>query len=239
MSMEWMSAAFLVGILGSLHCIGMCGPIALTLPGAGGSRGRVLAGRLVYNAGRVTTYMVLGAVAGFIGQAMALAGWQQAVSIVAGAGILVAVLVPRRWVRAILPEAVTGGFVTRLGEAWRRLFAHGSLPAMLSIGLLNGFLPCGFLYMALGASAVSGSPWQAAAYMGAFGLGTVPSILATSLFGPFLAPNLRQRLVRILPVGAAVLGLLLLLRGMSLGIPYISPKVSAATQTVDGCCHPK
>ncbi|HWO57788.1 MAG TPA: sulfite exporter TauE/SafE family protein [bacterium] len=239
MSIEWMSAAFLVGVLGSLHCIGMCGPIALALPAGGGSRGRVLIGRLVYNAGRVTTYMLLGAAVGTIGRAMALAGWQQAVSIVAGAGILVAVLVPRRWVRAILPETATGGFVTRLGGLWRRLFAHGSLTAMLSIGLLNGFLPCGFLYMALGASAVSGSPWQAAAYMGAFGLGTVPSILATSLFGPFLAPNLRRRLVRILPVGAAALGLLLLLRGLSLGIPYISPKVHAATQAVDSCCHPK
>lgn len=230
-------SAFVVGLLGSLHCIGMCGPIALALPAGTQSRARLLSGRLLYNTGRIITYTLMGAVCGLIGKALSLAGWQQGLSIAAGIAILVAVLLPSTVTRHFLPSSVATTFVGRVSNYWKRLFAQGSLPSLLAIGLLNGLLPCGFLYMALGAASVTGSPQGAALYMALFGLGTVPAVLATSLFGPLLGLGLRQRLTRWLPVGAAALGLLLVLRGLSLGIPYVSPQMNHSVVATNPSCH--
>lgn len=231
---------FVVGILGSLHCIGMCGPIAAALPTGFTSRKRLIVSRLLYNAGRTVTYGVMGAICGMIGQTIAMAGLQRGLSVAAGIVILLAVLLPSKWLRRLIPTAAVASLTSRVKKIWGRMFQSGSLGALFTIGLLNGLLPCGFLYVGLAAAAATGSVVNATLYMLLFGLGTMPSLLAVSLFGPMLGQNVRRRLRGLLPVGAIVLGLLLVLRGMSLGIPYISPNLDSpkapGTET-HSCCH--
>lgn len=231
-------SGFIVGMLGSLHCVGMCGPIALALPVGAGSQLHVLAGRLLYNVGRVITYGLLGAASGLIGRTIAMAGFQQTLSWVAGSLIILAVIVPVRIWKKLLPYSVTAwtsGWIYRL---WQRFFSRASAASLLVIGLLNGFLPCGLVYVALGAATVTGTPSNAALYMLFFGVGTIPVMFATSLFGPVMGPNFRRRLTFVLPIATVALGLILILRGMSLGIPYVSPKLDQQTIAGDApCCH--
>jgi len=232
-------AGFVFGILGSFHCVGMCGAIALSLPRAGQSGWRYVLGRVLYNLGRVTTYAALGLVAGLFGQSLQMAGLQQGVSIAAGVLILLLVL---------LPEKVQGKFAGALGLApalhWvksnlAKFYQRSSLSALFATGLLNGLLPCGFVYIALaGALAMPGLP-ESVLYMALFGFGTMPMMLALSLSGKLISMNTRRLLNKAVPYVAAAMAVIFILRGLSLGIPYISPKVVQTTeQTVEmECCH--
>jgi sulfite exporter TauE/SafE len=116
------------------------------------------------------------------------------------------------------------------------LFARRSLGVLLLIGFLNGFLPCGLVYVALGAATTTGGPAEAAVFMAGFGFGTIPAMLGVSLFGGRIGGALRAKLSRAVPVVIGVVAVLLILRGMNLGIPYLSPRVKAETEDVD-CCH--
>ncbi len=225
---------FIVGILGSVHCIGMCGPIVVALPGGFGKTTRLVVSRLLYSSGRVVTYILMGILVGLIGKSIVLAGFQRWLSVAAGIGIILAVLLPANITQRIFPAKFNYLVVERIKTAWGKLLQKRTMTSMFAIGLLNGMLPCGFLYAGLAAAATTGSAISAAGYMAMFGLGTVPALLATSLFGPLLNLRARQYLLRLLPVGAVVLGLLLVLRGMNLGIPYISPKLDTETHS---CCH--
>lgn len=223
-SMLW--SALTLGFIGSLHCVCMCGPIAVALPKNAGGKGRFLAGRMIYNSGRVLTYMILGAICGLFGGLIAMAGFQQTVSIVAGAIILVAVFFPKL---SQFMNANTAAlrFINRMGALWKQLFTSPKLFALFGIGLLNGFLPCGLLYVALIAAATTAGAVEGASYMLLFGLGTFPAMLAISLMGGLLPMWARRFATRAIPTGAVILAVLLILRGMSLGIPYISPNLSS------------
>ena len=217
---------FVIGILGSLHCIGMCGPLALALPSAGQDRADYAMGRVLYNIGRVLTYAAMGIVFGLIGKTFALAGLQRGVSIAAGLFILAAAL---GWHRLTSPSF---GF---LRGAWSKLIAQRSRTALFAIGLLNGLLPCGLVYVALAGAAATGSAAGGAVFMLAFGAGTIPAMLAVSLSGKLVHVGLRQKFHRMVPVTLGVLSVLFILRGMSLGIPYVSPDLSPAAE--HSCCH--
>jgi uncharacterized protein len=225
----WM--AFLLGFVGSAHCAGMCGPLALALPG-GGARPTFVAGRLLYNLGRMLTYMLMGALFGLLGQGFALAGLQRWVSLVLGVVILVGVFFSPRFAHAVPVARFVGWLKSTLG----RLFQQRALTSLFGIGVLNGLLPCGLVYVACAGATATGSVLRGVDYMIAFGLGTVPMMLALSLVGAKLQFILRLRLQRLIPVSLAIVGALLLLRGMALGIPYVSPKLPA--QPADAsCCH--
>lgn len=222
--------AFLLGLIGSAHCAGMCGPLALALPRS--ARARFVLGRVLYNLGRIVTYLLMGAFFGLLGHGFALAGLQRWVSLVLGAAILVGLFLSPRFANTLPVTRLVGWLKSALG----RLFQSQELTSLLAIGLLNGLLPCGLVYIALAAAATTGSLMNGLEYMFAFGLGTVPMMLAISLIGTKLQFILRLRLQRLIPVSLAILGALLLLRGMALGIPYVSPKLPA--QPADAtCCH--
>jgi hypothetical protein len=229
-------AGFLLGFFGSLHCVGMCGPLVLALPGGQLEGVRFYAGRLLYNSGRVIMYALLGGMIGAFGSAIRFSGLQQGISVAAGVLVLIAALFPgplSRWV-GVMPGV-------KSGEAWVRerlaaLIRRRSLPALLLIGFLNGFLPCGFVYVALGAATTAGSVGGSVLFMAGFGVGTVPVLLAVSLLGRRLGEGLRRYSRRLIPVLGACLALLFILRGMNLGIPYVSPKVTTEETQVD-CCH--
>jgi sulfite exporter TauE/SafE len=227
-----------IGFLGSLHCIGMCGPIALALPHQTGSKLRVFFGRLLYNTGRVMTYGLLGIAAGLLGEVVRFASLQQALSITAGIVLLLAVFLPSRLARRIIPGNLVDRTVARFTKIAGVLFKSRTIGALFAIGFLNGFLPCGLVYVALAGAVATGNKLAGGTFMILFGLGTVPVMVAVSLVGPFLGTRLRRALTRLIPVGAVVLAAILILRGMSLGIPYVSPNLNPdATMQQTGHCH--
>jgi len=222
--------AFLLGFVGSAHCAGMCGPLALALPG--GARGTFVVGRVLYNLGRVVTYTAMGAVFGLLGQGFALAGMQRWLSLALGVIILAGLFSSRRFAGALPVTRAVQWLKTTLGNQFQRR----ELTALFTVGMLNGLLPCGLVYIACAGVTATGSLMSGVDYMIAFGLGTVPMLLAISLVGTKLQFVLRLRLQRLIPVSLAVVGALLLLRGMALGIPYVSPGLAAEPGTVT-CCH--
>ena len=223
--------AFLLGFVGSAHCAGMCGPLALALPHWGRGQGSFLAGRVLYNFGRIITYALMGGVFGLLGQGVAFAGLQRWVSLVLGAGILIGVLVSPRFANSVPVSRSVNWLKATLGG----LLQRRAMPAMFGIGLLHGLLPCGLVYVACAAATSTGDVLSGMRYMIAFGLGTLPMLLVISLLGTKLSFALRFRMQRLIPVSLVIVGLLLLLRGMALGIPYVSPKLPAQPNATVSC----
>ena len=221
-------SAFILGLAGSLHCAGMCGPLALALPFAGSSTPGYVLGRLGYNLGRILTYCVLGVIFGLIGKSLLLAGVQRWVSIGLGAALLAGLFSSRR---LGLSTPVTR-LVQQLKSALSVCLQRRSFSTPVLMGLLNGLLPCGLVYVAGAAAITRGDIRSAVIYMAAFGAGTIPMMLAIGLSGKLVPTPLRLRLSRAIPISIFLLAMLLILRGMSLGIPYLSPSLSGS------CCNP-
>jgi sulfite exporter TauE/SafE len=231
---------FLLGILGSFHCVGMCGAIALSLPVGKGGGLSYVAGRLFYNLGRILTYSTLGALAGLFGKSLQLAGLQQTLSILSGLLILVMVVVPAtgftKFRKATGVESLLNGVKKAMGVYFQRK----GLWAMGTVGMLNGLLPCGFVYFALAGAVSMPSVPDAMLYMLLFGLGTFPLMFALSLSGKYIQLGLRRFFTRAIPYVATCLAILFILRGLSLGIPYVSP-AALTRQDSDknmAICHP-
>lgn len=214
---------FVIGFLGSFHCVGMCGPIAIALPIGKGSNAQLVISRVLYNLGRIVTYSFFGAVFGFFGKGIALAGLQRYASIVLGLSILFYYLMPSKYkgkLSVTKPYQMISGFVKK---SFKKLTQSGSPQSLFLFGIINGFLPCGFVYVALAGAITTGSSISGAAFMALFGLGTTPIMFATSLAGKFVSKSLRTRIHRLIPVFAVILAIIFILRGLSLGIPFLSP----------------
>ena len=220
-------ASFFVGLLGSLHCVGMCGPIAIALPIPNANNISFVIGRLLYNLGRVATYSFLGAVFGLLGSRLVISGFQQSVSITLGIAILIAVLIPPKYKAKISQHTIIQKITLPLKSGISDLFKRGTFSAMFLIGLLNGLLPCGLVYVALAGAIASGNAISGTLVMILFGLGTIPMMFAATIFGKFINLNIRRKITKAIPVFAVILGVLFIVRGMGLGIPYLSPKISA------------
>lgn len=231
-----------IGLIGSLHCIGMCGPIAVALPLNQYNWHSKISGGLVYNLGRTTTYTAMGLVFGLVGQGIHLAGFQRWTSILLGIALIISVLFPAFFKQKLNLASLFSGYAARLINRLRRLFSQRSYSSLLFIGLLNGLLPCGLVYVAIAGAISTPSILQGAWFMFLFGLGTLPLMLAVSLGGNWISAGWRARMRRVVPVFVVVLGLLFILRGLSLGIPFISPKAEKlelhqASPDKGSCCH--
>jgi sulfite exporter TauE/SafE len=222
--------ALLLGLVGSLHCAGMCGPLALALPVGPGAAPGFVAGRLAYNLGRIVTYCVLGLVFGLVGRMLLLAGVQRWVSIALGLALLAGLFSSHR---LALWRPVTG-LVERLKFRMSVQLRHRSFKSLAILGLLNGLLPCGLVYVACAGATATGGLMAGVQYMAAFGLGTVPMMLGISLSGRLIPIALRLQLRKAIPVSVFLLASLLILRGLALGIPYLSPDLASANSS---CCH--
>lgn len=225
-------AALSLGFLGSLHCVGMCGPLVLAMPAGQGGAARRWTRRAVYHAGRSLTYGLLGAVMGGIGQAVNFAGWQSGLSILAGLVVLFFAW-PRRPVSGDAAPGPWGRAVSRAKAAWGHLLSRPGWGALIGLGALNGLLPCGLTYAALAAAALTGTPASGFAFMLAFGLATMPALLAVSAVPALLRPSWRAPLRRLVPAASLAVAMLFVLRGLGLGIPYLSPDLSGGE---GGCC---
>jgi sulfite exporter TauE/SafE len=231
--------ALMLGLAGSLHCVGMCGPLAMALPRSPGQPLNQLAGRLLYNAGRMVTYAGMGVVFGLLGQTLLMAGWQRGLSIAAGVLILAYLLSQQLGRGHWSVESTLLRLVAPVQRSLGRLLTRSAGGGLFTIGLLNGLLPCGLVYVALAGAAATGDAARGALFMALFGLGTTPMMLAISLLGPTLHGSLRGRFQRVIPLALGVMAVLFILRGLELGIPYISPNLTA--QVEDGakpaCCR--
>ena len=223
--------AFILGLVGSLHCAGMCGPLALALPTSGHGVSSFLLGRTAYNVGRVTTYGVLGALFGLLGMTFALAGLQRWTSLAAGTAILLGLAASSRF--ALQTPVVT--VVAWLKRGFAKLLGQRTLLSLFFLGLLNGLLPCGLVYVACAGAVAAGGFIHGVEYMVTFGLGTIPMMLGIALAGKKLQFTLRFRAQRVIPLCLVALAALLILRGLSLGIPYLSPDLSPGPSGCSAC----
>lgn len=222
-------AAFFLGLAGSLHCAVMCGPLVLAINAArrhnpANPATQYVSGGMLpnfaYHSGRIVTYSLLGACSGLIGAAIVFAGFQRWISITAGCLILLASLTSFRAQWGGLAGKVVSVAKTRFG----RLIRHRTLGASVLLGGLNGLLPCGLVYIACAAAATTAGIGGGIATMLAFGLGTAPMMLSVGLAGRVIRWGRPLRLRRIILICATTTGVLLIMRGLSLGIPYLSPQ---------------
>ncbi len=222
--------AIAIGFFGSFHCVGMCGPIAIALPVPNSRNLSFFYGRILYNLGRVISYSMLGATFGFLGKGLKLYGYQQGLSIFLGVIIILIIVTPLKYKNRVYSNSTFQKMSLPVKSSISSLFKKGTLPSLLLIGILNGFLPCGFVYMGLAGSLASGSITNGIMFMLFFGLGTIPAMLTISLFGKFITLNQRKRIRKLTPILALLLALIFILRGLNLGIPYLSPKFEKSIQ---------
>lgn len=218
--------AIVAGFVGSFHCIGMCGPIAMAIPvPRQQARLRLMAG-VLYNLGRITTYGLLGALAGLLGEGLFLAGSQRLMSVLLGSFIILMIVLPAAIIRKASPNHVIFQFTGKLKQQLRQQLGNRSLRASYLIGTLNGLLPCGLVYLGVAAAVSSGSVGDGAIYMMLMGLGTLPTMLTATYLGSWISLKVRSKITAAVPVFVCAMGLLLILRGMALDIPYLSPLLS-------------
>ena len=229
--------AITLGFIGSFHCVGMCGPIALALPLNQNSYLSKVSGVLTYNIGRIFTYAILGGLFGLLGQSLVIAGYQQIVSITLGAAILIMVLLPNN---LFAKYKITNLMYSHIGELKKKLgllFKKNSYPSLFFIGTLNSLLPCGLVYMGIAGAITTGNSLQGSLFMAMFGLGTLPAMFSLSLLGNSISIKYRNKINKAMPAFLVATALLLILRGMNLGIPYVSPEMSETKPVVHKCCH--
>jgi uncharacterized protein len=233
--------ALTIGLIGSFHCIGMCGPIAVALPLGNRNWMGKLSGAMLYNIGRSITYGILGAIFGLLGRGIQMAGFQQWASIVIGIVMIMTVVFPFMFKGKFNVEQLLFGYAGRLISKFRALFGISSYKNLLLIGLLNGFLPCGLVYVAVAGAINTNDMIMGVLFMIVFGLGTIPIMLSVSLAGNIISQGVKRKMNKVIPTFIIILGLLFILRGLSLGIPYISPKSEMLTpdkeiKTEGACC---
>ena len=216
--------ALMTGLVGSLHCIGMCGPIAIALPLGRKSWGYRAFGSLTYNIGRTLTYGVLGGIFGLLGQGIEMAGLQRWASILIGIAMILSVIFPVIFRNKIKIDQFLTGYAAGLITHFKRLFKQSSITSLFIIGLLNGLLPCGLVYVAIAGAINTNDVLSGINYMILFGIGTIPVMFVIPIAGNLIGIGLRKKLSGVVSVFIVFLGILFILRGLSLGIPYISPK---------------
>lgn len=230
--------ALIFGLLSSFHCVGMCGPIALMLPVDRQNHSRKVMQLLLYHSGRFISYAFLGLLFGALGKGFYLAGMQQQLSIVVGVLMILWVIIPENQLAKYNVSRPVYKLISRVKSQLGAQFKRKSPDAFLTIGLLNGLLPCGMVYAALfGAMAMQSIP-LGMGYMVLFGLGTLPMMSAVVLLSQLITVPVRQTMLKIIPVFLLVLGVLFVLRGMGMDIPFISPSQMSLFVQADPNCHP-
>lgn len=234
--MQLFIAAISLGFLGSFHCVGMCGPIALTIPVKRTSSFSIITGSLLYNFGRIVTYASMGFLFGLLGQGFELAGWQNVLSVFLGVVILLFLFIPRFSILSF-QSGLISQLLGKLKSQMRELFGTHTMSSLLFIGVLNGLLPCGLVYLGIAGAIATGTAMKGALFMAFFGLGTFPSMIAITVARDYITIRFRTIIRKVVPVFVGVMAIMLILRGMNLGIPYLSPSVEKkAGMTCHQCC---
>lgn len=231
--------ALIFGLLGSFHCVGMCGPIALLLPVNRTNSVKKLVQISLYHFGRILAYASIGLLFGTIGKGLQLFGVQQQLSVAIGLLMILMVLLPVKVFNKYNFSKPLFRVISKVKSSLGTALRKKTPDAFLTIGFLNGFLPCGLVYMAVFGAIASGTALEGSLYMAFFGLGTIPLMTVAVYAGNFVSGKVRQHIRRVVPVFVVLMGFLFVMRGMGLGIPYLSPKAMTG-QLVETQmeCHP-
>jgi sulfite exporter TauE/SafE len=234
MSLQLFISAIVLGGISSFHCVGMCGAIAFSLPTQHMADAKKVFAILLYNFGRITTYSLLGIIFGLLGRQISLAGFQQWFSIIAGIIVLMIVIQSflKRPVFHLPGYNAISASITKLIS---KFVGKPSLSGIYFLGAVNGLLPCGLVYMAITGALATGTVGGATGFMAAYGLGTLPAMFLLSYFHFMIGIAARNTMKRAIPFVVATMGVLLVLRGLNLNIPFISPAFSAAQNIIS--CH--
>lgn len=230
-------SALVLGLLGSFHCIGMCGPIAFMLPVDRQNTARKIVQVTLYHSGRLVAYAIIGFIFGLLGKGLYIFGLQQQLSIGIGILMIIAVLIPYRTFNKYNFSKPLYKLISRLKTALGNELKKKSPDTFLTIGFLNGFLPCGLVYMAVFAAIATASMTQGLIYMLVFGIGTIPLMTVAIYVSKFLTVKVRNYIQKLIPVFVIIIGILFVLRGLGLGIPYISPEPVIETASGQINCH--
>lgn len=217
-------SALILGLMGSLHCVGMCGPIAFMLPVDRDSSFKKMVQIFIYHFGRLLAYGSIGLIFGLLGKGLYVFGLQQKLSIFIGIVMIVVVLMPSKIFQKYNVSKPLYKLISKVKSRLGKELKKRTPDTFLTIGFLNGFLPCGLVYMALFGAIAMGNAGQGALYMILFGVGTIPLMTVAVYFGSMLKGVNRKKVQQLIPVFVVVIGLLFILRGLGLGIPYVSPK---------------
>lgn len=227
-------SALVLGFAGSLHCVGMCGPIAMAVPVGKGSRLQQFLAFSLYQFSRIAAYAVLGFLFGVLGMGLEMAGLQQGISIAMGIAILVFIWIPKLASKIGAANAVAR-FQGKITRFMAPRLKSNRLPALIGLGFFNGLLPCGLVYLALAAAVALYDPFYGALYMTVFGIGTAPAMYLIGFAGTRLSFSLRTRFRKAIPYVATIFAVLFILRGLGLGIPYVSPKLGTTITNTEIC----
>ncbi len=215
--------AFLFGFISSLHCIGMCGPIAMMLPVARNNPTKKVLQIITYHTGRLSAYASIGFFFGLLGKGLFLAGIQQQLSIFIGIAIIIVIIIPEKIFARYNFSKPVYQLISKVKTTFGNQFKNGSYQSLFTIGIFNGFLPCGLVYVALFGAIAMQSAGLGILYMILFGLGTVPMMSSVVYVNSFISIPFRNKIQKIIPYAAILIGILFIFRGLGLGIPYVSP----------------
>ncbi len=231
--------ALILGLLGSFHCVGMCGPIAFLLPLDRTSKYKRTLEIISYHSGRLFTYSILGFIFGLVGKRLQLFGFQQQLSILIGVAMILMIVIPNNILNRYSLSKPIYKWVSKLKSTIGLQLKKKEKGTFFTLGFLNGLLPCGLVYMAVFGAIGIGNTWQGSLYMVFFGLGTVPLMTSAIYLGNFLKGTIRKQILKVVPIFVVIIGLLFILRGLGLGIKYISPSNQVAVEQVSSqhACH--
>lgn len=229
--------AITIGLMGSLHCIGMCGPIAMAVPlDSKHERYRWL-GSFNYLLGKAITYSLLGLFSGAFAKILSMAGFQRYISILTGLLILLVFILQKVGYQSLGFERLNYQWVLILKKQFNKLLQEKNLMSAFLIGLVNGILPCGLVYIALAGAVGAGGWWQSMFYMFIFGVGAMPLMFVLMFFKSKMSISFRSLFQKAVPTFTVILAVLLIVRGLNLGIPYFSPKVNTVKEKTNiECC---
>jgi uncharacterized protein len=228
--------AFFFGLISSLHCIGMCGPIAMMLPVERNNPAKKVTQIITYHLGRLTAYATIGLLFGLLGRGLFLAGLQQKLSLFIGFAMIFTILIPNNKIAIYTLQKPIFKIISKIKTQLGAQFKNKSYQSLFTIGLLNGFLPCGMVYVALFGAIAMQSAVFGVLYMILFGLGTVPLLSSMVYLQSFFSIRTRNSIQKLIPVIGILIGVLFILRGLGLDIPYISPSnISLFVQSSPKC----
>ncbi|RED46054.1 sulfite exporter TauE/SafE family protein [Seonamhaeicola aphaedonensis] len=230
-------SAFVLGLLGSFHCIGMCGPIAFMLPVDRSSTVKKVSQITAYHIGRLLAYSLIGLIFGLIGKSLFIFGFQQQLSIIIGVLMISFALIPQHKLNQNSLSKPIYKLISKIKSALGAALKRKSADSFLTIGFLNGFLPCGLVYMAVFGAVSAGNALYGSFYMTLFGLGTIPLMTTAIYASHVLKGTVRQKIQKAIPVFVVIIGALFILRGLGLGIPYVSPSPVQELVTSGINCH--
>lgn len=230
-------SAFIFGLISSFHCIGMCGPIAMMLPVDRTNETKKVTQIITYHIGKLTAYGILGLVFGLLGRSFYLAGMQQQLSIIVGVLMILVAVIPEKVFAKYNFSKPVYRLITKVKSSLGQQFKNKSYKSLFTIGLLNGFLPCGMVYVALFGAIAMQNVTLGIGYMLLFGLGTIPMMVAVIYASGLISFSFRGTIQKAIPLVAVIIGMLFIVRGLGLDIPYLSPSNMSLFVQPEGNCH--